>query len=42
MVAGVEQIQGGVATRFTRTSPSPDGAGPFPGVVLIHHVAGLG
>lgn len=39
MVAGVSKIQGG-ASEIKAYIARPDGAGPYPGVVLIHHVPG--
>ena len=39
MVAGVSKIQGG-AGEIKAYIARPDGAGPYPGVVLMHHVPG--
>jgi len=40
MVAGVSKIAGGAGTEINAYIARPDGAGPYPGVVLMHHVPG--
>lgn len=40
MVAGVSKITGGAGSEIHAYTAQPDGPGPYPGVVLIHHVPG--
>ncbi len=40
MVAGVSKITGGGGDMINAYIARPDGPGPYPGVVLIHHVPG--
>src|SRR4051794_9058799 len=40
MVAGVQWITGGGGDQIHAYIARPDGAGPYPGVVLIHHAPG--
>jgi carboxymethylenebutenolidase len=40
MTAGVSKIMGGAGSEIHAYIAQPDGAGPYPGVVLIHHVPG--
>lgn len=40
MTAGVTMVPGGAGAEIHAYIAKPDGAGPYPGVVLIHHVPG--
>ncbi|MGE3269759.1 MAG: dienelactone hydrolase family protein [Chloroflexota bacterium] len=40
MVAGVSMMTGGAGSEIHAYIARPDGEGPYPGVVLIHHVPG--
>ena len=40
MVAGVSKITGGGGDQIHAYIARPDGAGPYPGVVLLHHMPG--